>query len=162
MYKRQVPEIVRQQEFVDVVTDNHGRIFFDKNEQTFKVTAGNKTDSACDRKIVSSVLKNGRLISSKSEDIHLEAGEIVEKEITTKAGGYGYYDLRVELCDGNKNVKTVSYTHLDVYKRQIVGGTAYISLTSLKPDTATHNTGSRHISPMSINIENIPQYNILY
>lgn len=103
-----VPEIVRQREFTDVVTDNHGRIFFDKNEQKFKVTAGNKTDSACDRKIVSSVLKNGRLISSKSEDIHLEAGEIVEKEITTKAGGYGYYDLRVELCDGDKNVKTSS------------------------------------------------------
>lgn len=101
-----LPEIVKQDEFVDVKTDNAGRIFFDKNEQGFKVTAGNRGEKACDRRMVYKVLKNGREIKSYDEDIHIEPGETIEKDITVKADGYGYYYLKAELCDNDGNVKT--------------------------------------------------------
>lgn len=94
-----LPEEVKWQTFAQINSTAVGRIFWDKAEQSFIVTTGNKTDKAAEYVLKTAVLKSGDALYEEETQLSMEAGEVKDTEIKTHTDGFGYYFFDAKVYD---------------------------------------------------------------
>lgn len=99
-----IPYEVKEKAYLEISSDAHGRIFFDKNDVPLKLTLGNKKDSAAEYTLKYQVTDNDRIVNETSEQITFEAKEKKELDISVPTDGYGHYTLKAALYDGEEKV----------------------------------------------------------